>query len=174
MGAGLGGGSSDATCVLLGLNELFDLKLSDEQLENYASELGSDCPFFVHGKIQMAKGRGEVLENFNLDLSGKYIKLINPEIHIGTAEAYSNVKLGHSDSIEEILTMPIQSWKGKLKNSFEEHAFKKHSELIAIKELLYNEGALYAGMSGSGSTMFGLYEQRPELSGYTMEWVFEL
>jgi 4-diphosphocytidyl-2-C-methyl-D-erythritol kinase len=171
MGAGLGGGSSDATYVLLGLNELFDLKLSDEQLEKYASQLGSDCPFFVQGKIQIAKGRGELLENFNLDLSGKFIKLVNPEIHIGTTEAYSNVRIGEGNSIEKCLKNSIHNWKGNLTSSFEEHAFEMHSELATIKESMYNEGAVYAAMSGSGSTMFGIYEERPELSGYALEWV---
>ncbi len=174
MGAGLGGGSSDATYVLLGLNELFDLKLSNEQLENYASQLGSDCPFFVHGKVQLARGRGEKLEPLNLDLSGKYLKLINPEIHIGTAEAYSNVKIGEGNSIEESLRSPIQCWKMTLNNSFESHAFEVYPELAKIKDDLYKEGAVYAAMSGSGSTVFGIYEEKPELSGYGLEWVVGL
>ena len=175
MGAGLGGGSSDATSILLGLNELFELNLSDEKLESYASRLGSDCAFFVKGRSQLGSGRGEVLNPISIDLSGKFLKLINPEIHIGTSEAYSNVHFIDSYSIADALKNPIASWKDQLQNSFEEFAFKAHPVLNEIKKAMYDEGALFAAMSGSGSTLFGIYKEEPELtSAYESEWVFEL
>ena len=168
MGAGLGGGSADATFVLLGLNELFDLKLSDEQLEEYAAQLGSDCPFFVKGKTQLAKGRGEVLSSLPVDFSGKHLKLVHPGIHIGTAEAYSNIVFGEEESIMETLKRPIEEWKGTLNNSFEAHAFASHPILVEIKASLYNEGALYAAMSGSGSTLFAIFDKKPEGDSFAL------
>jgi len=175
MGAGLGGGSSDGTYVLLALNELFDLKLSDSQLESYAAELGSDCPFFVKGMSQLAKGRGEILESITVDLSHKYIKLINPQIHIGTAEAYGNVKLGSSRSVREALDQSIGNWQTSLDNGFEEYAFAEHPELITIREQMIGEGAVYSAMSGSGSTMFGIYNEKPDVNtDYEFERVFKM
>lgn len=175
MGAGLGGGSSDATYVLLGLNELFELNLSDEKLESYAAQLGSDCAFFVKGGSQLGSGRGEVLLPISIDLSGKFLKLINPEIHIGTSEAYSNVNFVESYSIADALKKPIAKWKDQLQNSFEGFAFKTHPVLSDIKNAMYKEGAVFASMSGSGSTLFGIYDEEPELTGdYESEWVFRL
>lgn len=175
MGAGLGGGSSDATSVLLGLNELFELNLSNEKLESYASQLGSDCAFFIKGGSQLGTGRGEVVHPISLDLSGKFLKLINPEIHIGTSEAYSNVHMVGGYSIADALKNPIVTWKDQLQNSFEEFAFKSHPVLNEIKNAMYKEGAIFAAMSGSGSTLFGIYSEEPALtSGYESEWVFEL
>lgn len=164
MGAGLGGGSADATYTLLGLNELFDLKLSNATLEDLASELGSDCAFFVHDSPQIATGRGEILENVSLDLKGKFLKIINPGVHIGTKEAYANVSFSPDDNcIKDILKLPISEWKESLKNDFEVSAFKKHESLSMIKDKLYAEGAVYASMTGSGSTMYGIYNERPLL-----------
>lgn len=176
MGAGLGGGSADAAYVLTGLNQLFDLQLSDAQLEGYASQLGSDCAFFVRSIPQLAKGRGEILTPIEVSLSGYYLKVINPGIHVSTKEAYSKVKM--SDEGYDWKNMPSQTpadWKEKLNNDFEESVFELYPELADIKSELYNEGALYATMSGSGSTMFGIFDKEPELkSNYPFEKVLQL
>ena len=164
MGAGLGGGSADATYTLIGLNKMFDLKLSNSTLEDLASELGSDCAFFVHDSAQIATGRGEILENVSLDLKGKFLKIINPGIHIGTKEAFANVRLEPDDNcIEDIIKLPISEWKETLKNDFEVSAFRKYESLSKIKDRLYAEDAIYASMTGSGSTMYGIYNKRPVL-----------
>jgi 4-diphosphocytidyl-2-C-methyl-D-erythritol kinase len=173
MGAGLGGGSSDAAYVLTGLNTLFHLNIPTAKLEGYAARLGSDCAFFVKNEAQIAHGRGEILSPCLLDLSGMYIKIINPGIHVGTKEAYDGV-LPNPDalSVEEILSQEIEQWKGQLKNDFETSVFRNHLVLQEIKDTLYSEGAMYAAMSGSGSTMFGIYSSKPNLSfQYEQSWM---
>ena len=163
MGAGLGGGSADATYTLVGLNNLFELKLSSSDLQVLAAKLGSDCPFFVNKSFQLAKGRGEILNSIELDLKGKYLKIINPGIHIGTKEAYQNVDSSvESNSILDILEGPMIHWKEYLKNDFETFAFDKHPLLQEIKTSLYSEGAIYASMTGSGSTLFGIFSTKPK------------
>lgn len=177
MGAGLGGGSADATFVLKGLNELFNLNISTAKLQELAARLGSDCAFFVENCPQLAKGRGEVLSNFPLDLKGKYLKIINPGIHISTKEAFSNVMMsGKRDSLLEVNSRNCALWKNFVFNDFETHLFSKYSELPVIKEQLYREGAVYASMSGSGSTLFGIYEHAPQLSkrAYHLEKIIPL
>lgn len=165
MGAGLGGGSADATFVIKGINELFELKLSDTEMQKMASELGSDCAFFVRNCPQLAEGRGEVLSDIDLDLKGMYLKIINPGIHISTKEAFSNVhKSGQFGHLIQEIKQPKENWKSKIQNDFEVHLFKAHPELERIKEACYSEGAFYASMSGSGSTMFALYEKEPKFS----------
>lgn len=165
MGAGLGGGSADGAYALKGLNELFSLNLSVEELEKLAAELGSDCPFFIEGDMQLASGRGEDLSPIDIDLNGYYIKLINPGIHIGTAEAYAGVQLmEESGSLIQQLQEPVHTWRHSVKNDFEASIFQKHSALESIKNELYEEGAVYASMTGSGSTMFGLFTEEPTKS----------
>ena len=162
MGAGLGGGSADATYTLLGLNELFSLNLSVQRLQELSSRLGSDCPFFVIDQPQLAEGRGEVLSPIDVDLKGYFIKVVNPGVHIGTAEAYSNVHFSSGgEKLTEILSSAPSSWKDRLNNGFEVSAFKNHPELKKIKDTLYNEGAIYASMTGSGSTVFGIFNDLP-------------
>lgn len=162
MGAGLGGGSADATYVLLALNELFETRLSDDTLRNLAAELGSDCPFFVSKSAQIARGRGEILSEIPLNLSGWYLKIVNPGIHIGTKEAYSGVHFStETKSLEALLSEPIERWKDVIKNDFETSIFEHHPSIAALKSELYAEGAVYASMSGSGSTVFGLFEELP-------------
>ncbi|MCE2711147.1 MAG: 4-(cytidine 5'-diphospho)-2-C-methyl-D-erythritol kinase [Cryomorphaceae bacterium] len=163
MGAGLGGGSSDAAWTLIGLNKLFNLNIHPVKLEQYASILGSDCPFFIQDTIQLAEGRGEVLTPFDLSFSGKYIKIVNPGIHIGTAEAYASVNLTPSGpSPKELLNSPVYEWKRTVTNDFEPGTFRKYPEIEKIKQQLYDEGAFFALMSGSGSTVYGLFEDEPE------------
>ena len=165
MGAGLGGGSSDAAYVLKGLDNLFDLKIPIPQLEAFAAELGSDCPFFIKNEAQFAGGRGEVLTESNLCLKGYFIKVVNPGIHIGTKEAYSGISFQTEGlSVKETVESPIENWKNNLQNTFEINAFLNHPILAEIKAKLYTEGAIYAAMSGSGSTLFGIYKNEPSRS----------
>ena len=175
MGAGLGGGSADASYVLRGLNSLFKLDLTDAQLREMASELGSDCPFFISDSAQIGRGRGEVLSDFNLDLSGYYVKIINPEIHVGTKEAYAGIVFSDSDeSIEATLELPVEMWKNQLKNDFETHIIDHHPIIGELKNQLYEEGAVYASMSGSGSTVYGIFANKPEASTDFFEQILKL
>jgi len=165
MGAGLGGGSADAAYVLRGLRDLFLPELGNAVLEGMAAQLGSDCALFVGDSPRLASGRGEVLRSAKLNLDGYFMKLINPGIHIGTAEAYSGIVFPTDpEKIESVLSRPIESWKEQLYNDFETSVFPAHPVLNAIKNQLYDEGALYASMSGSGSTMYGIYSAEPARS----------
>lgn len=160
MGAGLGGGSADAAFTLKLLNEQFDLKLSREQLISYAVALGSDCPFFIINQPCFATGRGEVLHEINIDLSAYSFLLINPGIHINTAWAFSQLRIrDHHHSIKEVIKQPIHTWKELLTNDFEDIVFNTHPSLLQIKQDLYQHGAVYASMSGSGSTLYGIFEK---------------
>lgn len=159
LGAGLGGGSADAAFMLKLLNEKFKLNLSTDQLINYALQLGSDCPFFIINKPCLATGRGEMLEEIAVDLSAYKIVLINPGIHINTGWAFSNISPAQpARSIKEIIQQPVNTWKDELKNDFESAVFTAHPAIKEIKEALYTQGAVYAAMSGSGSTVFGIFE----------------
>ncbi len=160
MGAGLGGGSADAAYTLVLLNMMFSLGLSQEQLASYASQLGSDCAFFIYNTPMLGTGRGEILEPVRVNLKGCSIVLVKPEIHVGTAEAYRGVKLAKPEQpLTEIISRPVSEWKTLMKNNFEENIFPNHPEIASLKEKLYSSGALYACMSGSGSTVFGIFEQ---------------
>ena len=158
VGAGLGGGSADASFTLKALNELFELNLSNIQLEEYALQLGADCPFFIDNTPKYVQGIGDKMIAIDLDLSDYEIRLINPEIHISTKDAYSRVVPKTPElTIEEIIKLPIKEWKNKLKNDFEKSIFEKHPQLKELKENLYKEGAIYASMSGSGSVIYGVF-----------------
>ena len=158
MGAGLGGGSSDGTSALLILNQQFSLGLNDSQLIQYASQLGSDCPFFVFNKACHATGRGEVLAPIGLDLSNYQFLLVHPGIHISTAWAFQQLNPHtKSESIQSIIEKPISEWKALLINDFEAPVFKAEPTLSEIKSKLYQLGAIYASMSGSGSSLFGIF-----------------
>jgi len=157
-GAGLGGGSSDATHTLLMLNRLFELLLSDEQLLDYAAQLGSDCAFFTQTQPMLAEGRGELLRPVKLSLNGYYLLLVFPGVHISTAEAYAGISpKAPQYALETTIHLPVEEWRQQLSNDFEEHIFRKYPLLGEIKTTLYNKGAVYAAMSGSGSTVFGLF-----------------
>ncbi|MAR39139.1 MAG: 4-(cytidine 5'-diphospho)-2-C-methyl-D-erythritol kinase [Flavobacteriales bacterium] len=159
IGSGLGGGSSDASFTLKALNKLFELNLSNLELEKYALFLGSDCPFFINNRPKLVEGIGEKMTDIDLDLSEFKIKLINPEIHVSTKEAYSGVTPHEPElSVEEIIQLPVNEWKEKLRNDFEDSVFEKHSELEKIKEELYHQGSIYSSMSGSGSVLFGIFK----------------
>jgi 4-diphosphocytidyl-2-C-methyl-D-erythritol kinase len=159
MGAGLGGGSSDAAFALKQLNTLFELNLSPDALENSARQLGSDCAFFIQNKPVIAVEKGDVFKPVDLDLSGYTCVVVYPGIHITTAEAYGNiVPQKPSCGIEMYLKQDVQVWKEVLKNDFEEALFPSYPELPAIKEKLYAAGAEYASMTGSGSAVYGLFK----------------
>ena len=166
MGAGLGGGSADAAFMLKMLNNEFQLFLDDSVLEDYAAQLGSDCPFFIKNKPAIATGTGTDLEVFDLDLSGMWMLLIKPDVHISTQEAYANVtpKPNEVDLKSLLESKDFTLWREKLVNDFEASIFPNHPALREIKEALYQNGAVYAAMSGSGSTLFGLYTKKPEIS----------
>ncbi len=158
-GAGLGGGSSDGAYTLVMLNELFSLGISQEKLREYALQLGSDCPFFLLNKPCYAIGRGELMQPVELNLKGLKIYLVNPGIHINTGRAFLNSKPSFPDqSILEILKKPVRRWKDELVNDFENWVFNEHREVVEIKDKLYIAGALFASMSGSGSTVYGLFD----------------
>ena len=160
IGAGLGGGSADASFTLKYLNELFDLNLNNKELEKYALRLGADCPFFIDNTPKLVEGIGEKMTSIDLDLSNYEIRLVNPDIHISTKEAYSGiVPKTPVLSVEKIIELPIIEWKGKLKNDFEESIFEKHQQLEGIKDELYKQGSIYSSMSGSGSIVFGISEK---------------
>ncbi len=174
MGAGLGGGSADAGFALKLMNNLFDLHLEDWFLEDYAAQLGSDCPFFVENTPKIAKGRGEILEPIQVDLKGNHLILINPQIHISTQDAYAGVKpkLATVD-IREVISDKTK-WKEQLVNDFEASIFPKYPTIAKIKQDLYDLGAYYAAMSGSGATVFGLFEKKPTQQDWpTSFFVFE-
>jgi len=163
IGAGLGGGSSDAAFTCSTLNKLFQLNLSTEQQENVVRPLGSDCAFFIQNKATIAHEKGDVFSDLNcVDLSGYWIYLINPGIHVSTKDAYNGVQ-PRSDrkSIYSILQQPIETWKNELVNDFETSVFKQFPDIEIVKNSLYANGAVYAAMSGSGSTVFGLFNEKP-------------
>jgi 4-diphosphocytidyl-2-C-methyl-D-erythritol kinase len=165
MGAGLGGGSADAAFTLQLLNQLFNLQISTVKLMDYAARLGSDCAFFILNKPSIATGRGEILQPVNLNLSGYTLALVNPGVHVNTGEAFSALELHHSteeksrDPLTEIIQQPPTVWKLVLVNDFEQPVGKSWSVIKEIKESLYKMGAVYAAMSGSGSTVFGLFNK---------------
>ncbi len=159
-GAGLGGGSADGTYMLKCLNSYFNLNLTSNQLESYALQLGSDCPFFVHNKPMFASGRGEIFEPIDIHLTDYFILIINPGIHINTGWAFSQLKPNApKKSIKDIVRKELSQWKYELFNDFEKPVCTNYPELNNIKSELYKIGAIYAAMSGSGSTFFGIFKK---------------
>jgi 4-diphosphocytidyl-2-C-methyl-D-erythritol kinase len=176
-GSGLGGGSSDAAFTLKVLNEILGLDLSKEQLIKYAAQIGSDCPFFIINKPCFSKGRGELLEEIDLDLSSYKIVLANPGIAINTREAFTRITPARPEvSVREIIKKPIEAWKNELNNDFEKTIFSQYPGIAKIKNEMYNAGAVYASMSGSGSTVFGIFskQQSPAISFPSNYFVREL
>lgn len=158
MGAGLGGGSADGAFTFTLLNEMFDLQLSKDKLAMYAARIGSDCAFFIYNTPMLGTGRGEVLSEIEVPLTGYYLILVKPASSVGTAEAYRGVKLEKPEApLADIIARPVDEWRTILKNNFELNIFPNHPEIEAIKSKLYEQGALYACMSGSGSTVFGIF-----------------
>lgn len=161
-GAGLGGGSADGAFALKAINELAGNPVDNKQLMNLALELGSDCPFFILNTPCIGSGRGEILEPFELSLSGYYILLVNPGIHINTGKAYLQSTPKYWDTkIETLLKVDIANWQNNVMNDFEETVFSQHPEVASIKSWMYEQGAVYASMSGSGSTVYGIFKTIP-------------
>lgn len=158
MGAGLGGGSSDGAFTLVALNQLFNLQIPEQALLDYALQLGSDCPFFIMNTPAFATGRGEILKPINVNLDGYSIVIVNPGIAISTKLAFSLITPKVPDTnMEAIICEPVTSWKEKLINDFEQPIFNSFPELANIKETLYQKGAVYASMTGTGSTVYGIF-----------------
>lgn len=163
-GAGLGGGSADAAFALKMLNELAALGLADEELECYAAKIGADCAFFIKNTPAYATGIGNILSPITCDIAGYHLVLVKPDIHISTKEAYSLVKPAAPETpLTEIAKRPAEEWKGAMKNDFEKSVFANHPSMEMIKEELYAMGAVYASMSGSGSSFFGIFKEEQDI-----------
>ncbi len=161
-GAGLGGGSSDAAFTLKLLNEHFNLGLDSVQLEKYASLLGADCAFFINNKPAFASGIGDQLKPVEIDLSGYEILIVKPNVAVNTSVAYGNIKPAKpSFSLMELNKIPLSEWKNTVLNDFEKTVFQNYPEIQNLKETLYDMGALYASMSGSGSAVYGIFRHLP-------------
>lgn len=164
-GAGLGGGSADAAFMLKLLNEKFHLHLTDEKLEEYAAMLGADCAFFIKNKPTFAEGIGNVFSPVDLSLKGYQLVLVKPDIFVSTREAFSFIRSRHPEhSLKEIIKRPVNEWKNNMLNDFEESVFPQYPVIEDIKKELYRKGAVYAAMSGSGSSVFGLFNPEEEIA----------
>jgi 4-diphosphocytidyl-2-C-methyl-D-erythritol kinase len=158
IGAGLGGGSADGAFVLKALSTLFDLQLSNTELEKYALKLGADCPFFIDNTPKYVEGIGEKMAKIDLDLTAYELKFIFPDLHISTTDAYRRVNPNFPKyALLDLIEQPIENWKSTVKNDFENSAFKKHPELSKMKANLYADGAIFASMTGSGSVLYGVF-----------------
>ena len=161
--AGMGGGSSDCAYMMLLLNRQFHLGLTDEQLISYAAQLGADCAFFILSKPCYAEGIGEKLQPIEVSLSGYYIAVVRPDIPVSTKEAFSLIHPHYpAQNCRETVMKPVETWRETLVNDFEESVVALHPEIGAIKEQLYDMGATYAAMTGSGSALFGLFREQPD------------
>lgn len=159
-GAGLGGGSADAAFMIKMINYEFDMGLSDADMCNIALQLGSDCPFFIGNKPALATGRGEILSDIALNMSSYKVVIVHPNIHVSTAQAYAKVAPNKKrKAIDEIIAMPVEIWHKNLVNDFETSVFCQYPVLKEIKDELYNQGGVYAAMSGSGSSVYGIFNE---------------
>lgn len=162
-GAGLGGGSSDAAFMLKLLNEKFKLAIPVEQLEEYAARLGADCAFFVRNQPVFATGIGNIFEPIELSLKGYHLVLVKPDVFVSTRDAFAEIRPAQPEvSLKEIIHRPVEEWKEVLKNDFERSVFQKFPEIAAIKDELYDLGAVYASMSGSGASVYGIFREPVE------------
>ncbi|MFI3240920.1 MAG: 4-(cytidine 5'-diphospho)-2-C-methyl-D-erythritol kinase, partial [Bacteroidales bacterium] len=158
-GAGLGGGSSDASNTAIALNELFNLNITDDELATMLATIGADCPFFIYNKPLLAGGIGDIFENIDISLKGKTLLLIKPDVSVPTKVAFSRVTPDENRTeLKQLITLPIEEWRGVIGNDFELSVFTQYPELEGLKNILYDTGAIYASMSGSGSSIFGVYE----------------
>ncbi len=164
-GAGLGGGSADAVFMLQMLNKAFDLQLSEQKMKDFASMLGSDCPFFLRNRPTFAEGTGNIMSEISCDLSPYFILVVKPSLHVATKEAFSGIVPKIPDtSLRKIIQTPVREWKSLIINDFEPVVFAKYPEIAEIKRQLYDSGAVYAQMSGSGSAVFGIFEEEPRIA----------
>lgn len=161
--AGLGGGSSNATFTLIALNKMFNLNLSNKQLFDLSMILGSDCGFFVYNKPAIVEGRGEIITPVKLDLKNYFIILVKPNVNIATAEAFKKINIEKNNfDLINLQNLPVQKWKGNIENDFEDTFLKKYPELNYIKDILYQKGAIYCSLTGSGSSFYGIFNKFPE------------
>jgi 4-diphosphocytidyl-2-C-methyl-D-erythritol kinase len=171
--AGMGGGSSDCGFMITLLNDMFKLGLTQQQMIDYAARLGADCAFFIFNRPCYAEGIGEKLQPIDLDLKGWYLSLVRPDIPVSTREAFALIKPHHPEvNCREVVKQPVESWRDALVNDFEGSVFAVHPELGAVKDRLYDLGATYAAMSGSGSTLFALSRQPLNLDEFNSEGTF--
>lgn len=162
MGAGLGGGSANGAFMLNALNTLFELNVSSSRRKELAAELGSDCPFFIDNTASFVSGRGEVLEAYPLDLSGYHILIVHPGIHVSTAQAFAQLKpKAATFNLRSLNQLEMNQWREQVKNDFEQSIFPQYQEIEAIKHAMYQSGALFASMSGSGSAVYGIFSEEP-------------
>ncbi len=167
-GAGLGGGSADAAFILRMLDEVYHINIGTQQLEDYAARLGADCAFFIQDKPAFATGIGDRLEPVELDLHGWQIVIVKPDIFVSTKEAFAGIRPQKPHmSLKDIIGMPVCQWRELMVNDFEESIFPQHPEIKAIKEAMYSWGAAYASMSGSGSSVYGLFAPNTSLPDLT-------
>ena len=165
IGAGLGGGSADAAFFIRLINQNFNLRMTDDQMIGYARQLGADCAFFIQNKPMFAFDKGDEFEPIRLDLSKYKIVVVMPPVHVSTAEAYRGVSPAPvKESLMDLIYEPISEWRKFIKNDFEASVFKNHPEIRGVKAALYEAGAVYASMSGSGASVFGIFEDTPDLS----------
>jgi len=174
LGSGLGGGSSNGSHMLKLINYFLNNKFSVDQLLEFASQLGSDCSFFIKNEPCFAEGRGEILSFLNIDLSNYFIVIIVPDIRINTREAYNSIKITNrkEKSLKELIKLPIDNWKYYISNDFEDVVFNWYPQLREIKENLYNIGAVYSSLSGSGSSIYGLFKELPELPDFLKKYFY--
>lgn len=173
-GAGLGGGSSDASFTLRMLNDMFKLNLDNDTLRSLAVQLGMDCSFFIGNIPALSTGRGEFLKPLALSLDGYYIVIVKPSVHVSTAAAFTGIKpVSRENSIEDCVIKGIKDWKQEVHNDFENTVFGLYPEIQEIKNMLYRKGAVYAAMSGSGSAVYGLFAEHPGQIHYENSVVFQ-
>jgi 4-diphosphocytidyl-2-C-methyl-D-erythritol kinase len=160
IGSGLGGGSSDASFVLKGINQLFNLNIDNHTLQNISLEIGADCPFFIQNKVKLVSGIGDVMNDIDLDISDYEIKVINTGIHISTKEAFSEIVCDNTNnSLQNLVFLPIEQWKYSITNDFEKNIFNKYPKIKESKQKLYDSGAIYSSMTGTGSAVYGLFKK---------------
>jgi 4-diphosphocytidyl-2-C-methyl-D-erythritol kinase len=160
IGSGLGGGSSDASFVLKGINQLFNLNIDTKILENNSLEIGADCPFFIQNKVKLVSGVGDILNDIAIDLSEYEIRIINTGIHISTKDAFSEIICDDTNnSIQNLAILPIEKWKDIITNDFEKNLFKKYPKIKESKQKLYESGAVYSSMTGTGSAVYGVFKK---------------
>lgn len=159
-GAGMGGGSSDAAYTILGINKIFSLQLNSDRLLEIAATIGSDCGFFIENRVSYVTGTGNIINPLELSLNGYNLLIVKPKINISTYEAYKNIiPKGYKENLPELIKMPVNQWKNAVKNDFETALFPIYPQLAAIKDQMYNMGALYASMSGSGSALYAIFDK---------------
>jgi 4-diphosphocytidyl-2-C-methyl-D-erythritol kinase len=160
IGSGLGGGSSDASYVLKGINQLFNLNIDNCTLQKISLEIGADCPFFIQNKVKLVSGIGDVMNDIDLDISEYEIRIINTGIHISTKEAFSEIVCDNTNnSLQNLAFLPIEKWKYSITNDFEKNIFNKYPKIKESKQKLYDSGAIYSSMTGTGSAVYGVFKK---------------